>query len=712
MNSSDNIPAKLLRKLKQIVGAKHLTTHPIELTLYNADALSLHTASPAAVVFPRSTGEIQKIVQACCRYSFPFTPRGAGTGLAGGAVSKGGLIIQMSKMNRILALDPLAKRAVVQPGVVNQELTDSARRFGLQFTPDPSSQLVATIGGNVATNAGGPHTLKYGVTADHILDLTVVLPDGSVVQTGSANGYVPGIDISPLFIGMEGTLGVITEIGVQLSSRPTQYHTFLLSFQEIARATECVTAIIRAGIIPTALEMMDQPVIQAVEAKLKAGFPTDVAAILIVELDDIQTDLESDTEKLRAAVTSFISSPITETRDAEQRQRLWRGRKHAAGAMGYLAPAYYTGDGVVPRNKLTELFASIQRHKEQYRMSVATLCHAGDGNVHPKVLYDPAVPGETDKALELSHEILRTCLKLGGSISGEHGVGAEKRALLSEMFTTEKLDLLHNIKSALDPINIANPHKKLPDSSLGQKQSLPLMGPQDDHPIIEYQGENLTITVSGKATYAQVQSYLHQFNQFLPLGPFPDSVSIQEIIDHNMLGHWVEDYGQVRRYLLNCLVKTGAGLIETGVNTLKDVTGYNLTRILIGAGGSLGNIRQATFRIMPLPDNLSVKVKQWIGSGIRLIVSQADYDQLVLILSECTHWQIHLYPSMGMIDIGINAHTSESDIQRITAEFSVELYIIQEGRCFPKSSLSPAGKIVNQLKSIFDPDHEFPPVNG
>ena len=433
-----------------------------ELNLYACDGLRLQSRQPGCVVIPDNAEQVVSIINQCNIDNIPFVARGSGTGLSGGATSDGGVIIQLSRLNQIIEVDIPNRLAVVQPGVVNAHLSLETRSEGYYFAPDPSSQMASTIGGNLAENAGGPHTLKHGVTAHHILGITMVMPDGMVQKFGGKHRYSPDIDWLGLIAGSEGTLGIVTEIIVNLELLPESVRTFLITFNAVSDATDCVSAIIKGGVIPSALEMIDNLCIQAVEAKLHAGFPTDAAAILLVELDGTPDVTDAETQQLRSIVSDFSPHPIEEAQDESHRQRLWKGRKHAIGAMGYLAPAFYTNDGVVPRHRLTEILDDIYRIGNQHGLKVANLCHAGDGNIHPIILYDPKRSGDKERAFACSTDILQCCLDYGGSLTGEHGIGTEKMNLMDAMFSPDELAIMKHIRDLFDPRQLCNPHKILP----------------------------------------------------------------------------------------------------------------------------------------------------------------------------------------------------------------------------------------------------------
>ncbi len=441
-----------------------ILTNSSELAIYSCDGLRLHTAVPGCVVLPLTTEDIQKIVTICNRQHVPFTARGAGTGLSGGATSEGGVIIQLSRMNRIIDIDFPNRCAVVQPGVVNAYLSLMTRPGGYHFAPDPSSQIACTIGGNVAENAGGPHTLKYGVTLNHILGLTLVLPNGEIMKLGSKFRYRSRMDLIPLITGSEGTLGVVSEIIVNLEPIPETTRTFLLIFDVPAKATDMVSSILESGIIPAALEMIDKLCIEAVESAIKAGYPVSAKAVLLVELDGDISTVERDTQRLRKITNGKLSEPLREAQTPHDRELLWKGRKHAAGSMGRLSPAFYTNDGVVPRHKLTEIMSEIYRIGRYYQLRIANLCHAGDGNIHPLILYNPGLSGDAQRAVECSVQILRTCLDFGGSLTGEHGIGEEKKHLLPAMYSELYLNYAEEIRKIFNPNNLANPGKIFPGS--------------------------------------------------------------------------------------------------------------------------------------------------------------------------------------------------------------------------------------------------------
>lgn len=417
------------------------------------------------VVYPESTREVAGIVRLCARHGRPVIPRGAGTGLSGGAVAaEGGVIIETSLMNRILEIDYDDEIAVVQPGVVNLELSEVTAANGFHFAPDPSSQKACTIGGNVAENAGGPHTLKYGVTTNHVLGVKMVMPDGETADFGGRLRDTIGYDLTGLIAGSEGTLGIVTEIIVRLTPNPPALRTFLGVFDTVEDAGNTVSSIISAGIVPAALELIDNLVIQAVENVLKVGFPTGAAAVLLIEIDGDEVTLEEEASIIEGICRKHNARTFQRAKSEEERAALWRGRKEAVGALGSITPAFYTNDGVVPRSKLPDMLRIDREIGRRYGLEVAHVCHAGDGNIHPIILYDPDNEQEVEKAVKISEEILEACIQMGGSLTGEHGIGMEKMGTFRLMFSKEDQEQMMRLRSTFDPRGLMNPCKIFPGS--------------------------------------------------------------------------------------------------------------------------------------------------------------------------------------------------------------------------------------------------------
>jgi glycolate dehydrogenase FAD-linked subunit len=438
--SLTNVNSRLADELRAILGGERVISKPDELLVYECDAYTLEKNLPNVVVLPRTTDEVVAIVKLCARQNIPIIPRGAGTSLSGAVLAvTGGVMVTLSRMTRVLSVDPHNRRALVEAGCVNAWVTNAVKSHGLLFAPDPSSQSACTIGGNVATNSGGPHTLKYGVTTNHILGFEMVMPDGEVVWLGTkpdGGEDVDGYDLRGAVIGSEGMFGIVTRVLVRLIKAPQAYKTMLGIFENVDDASQTVSDIIAAGIVPGAMEMMDQLITQAVEAAYHFGFPLDAGAVLIVELDG----------------------------DEQERTALWKCRKRAFGAIGRLSPNFLTQDGVVPRSKLPEIMRFIRATSEKHGLRIPNVFHAGDGNIHPLVLYDERDPDQIRRALAAGHDILEKCVELGGSVTGEHGIGVEKIDFMEKQFAKDDLDAMRSLRRVFDPKNRCNPHKMFPGS--------------------------------------------------------------------------------------------------------------------------------------------------------------------------------------------------------------------------------------------------------
>ncbi len=456
----------LVDRLRGIVGADACLSRPEELLVYECDGLTLHRAQPTAVVLPRTRDEVCRVVRACREFGVPFVPRGAGTGLSGGAVAQGrGVVIECSRMDRIVELDPVDRCAVVEPGVVNAALSKAAAPHGLFYAPDPSSQLVCTIGGNVAENAGGPHTLKYGTTTQHVLGLELVLPDAEVVQLGSRSGFASGYDLTGAVVGSEGTLGIVTQVTVRLEPIPERVETLLAIFPDVVSACRAVGGVIEAGLLPAALEIVDQRTIAAVEASVyAAGLPLDAGAVLLVEVDGPACALPAQVARIREIAAASGASRVEVARDAAERQRFWRARKGAFGAMGRLAPDLYVHDAVVPRARLPEVLARICEIGDRHRLRLSNVFHAGDGNLHPNISFDRRDPDELARVMAAGSEILEACVAAGGVITGEHGIGSEKRDFMGLVFGEPDLDAMRRLRASFDPDGVCNPEKIFPST--------------------------------------------------------------------------------------------------------------------------------------------------------------------------------------------------------------------------------------------------------
>lgn len=468
-----------LAECERIVGAGGLISNPDAVLTYECDALAHLRETPAAVVLPASAGEVQAIVRACVAAGVPFVARGHGTGLSGGATPvAGGIVISLARLNRVLEIDIPNRRVTVEPCVTNLEITRRVAPHGYYYAPDPSSQQACSIGGNLAENSGGAHCLKYGFTVHHVLEADMVLPTGELVTIGSDVVDCPGPDVLGLVVGSEGTLGIVTRIVVRILRKPEAVQTLLAAFPSIDTAGQAVSDIIAAGIVPAAVEMMDRLAIRAAEAAVHCGFP-DVEAVLIVELDGVREEV---TDLFAVVQTICQRSGATEIQlaaDDERRARIWKGRKAAFAAMGRISPNYYVQDGVVPRMRLPEVLARIKQLERRSGLAIGNVFHAGDGNLHPLICYDASVPGETEKAADVAAEILSYCIDAGGSITGEHGVGADKRCSMPKMFTPHDLAAMQWLRDALDPGALCNPGKVLPTPRLCGE----VPGPYRAHPI-------------------------------------------------------------------------------------------------------------------------------------------------------------------------------------------------------------------------------------
>ncbi|MSO21186.1 MAG: FAD-binding protein [Acidobacteria bacterium] len=450
------------RDLAAIVGARAVLSQPDDLLLYEFDG-SVDRAMPNAVALPATAGEVVALVRWARQNGVVIVPRGAGTGLSGGAVAvHGGLMMGFARMKEIVAIDLGNQRAVVQPGVVNLELTVAVASAGYYYAPDPSSQKACTLGGNVSENAGGPHTLAYGVTTNHVLGLEVVLPDGELVHLGGAVWDTPGYDLTGLFVGSEGTLGIVTEITVKLTRTSEAVKTLLAIYDRVDDGAETVAEITSRAITPSALEMMDQITLQAVEDATNAGYPRDAACVLLIELEGLQEAVELQAAQVREVCERHGARSVRIAASEAERQKLWAGRKNAFGALGRKAPSFYVQDGVIPRTKIPETMRFIQQVSERYGLAIANVFHAGDGNIHPNILFDSRDPEQRLKVVEAGAEILQFCVSLGGSITGEHGVGMEKNELMPFLFTDVDLAVMSQVKSVFNPDGRLNPGKIFP----------------------------------------------------------------------------------------------------------------------------------------------------------------------------------------------------------------------------------------------------------
>ena len=452
----------LIRELRQIVSDRYVLVEKEDVIVYEQDA-SILQVMPEVVVLPGDVGQVSAVVRAARRANVPIVPRGSGTGLAGGAVpAEGGIVLSLARMNRILEIDLKNCVAVVEPGVINIDVTKAVTKQGFFYAPDPSSQAACSIGGNVANNSGGPHTLAYGVTTNHVLGVEVVLGDGAAVWLGGRVADSPGYDLCGLFVGSEGTMGIVTKVAVRLMRTREAVQTLLAVFDRMEPATQTVVDITAAGIIPAALEMMDQLTIEAVEKGKPVGYPRDAAAVLLIELEGVREHTERAARLAQEICSRNGARQVRRAQSEAERQLLWKGRKEAFGALGALAPNYYVQDGVVPRSRLPEIMREVAEIGSRYRLRIANVFHAGDGNLHPNILFDMRVPGELDRVIEAGAAIVKACVAAGGSLTGEHGIGLEKKAYITLLFNAQDLEAMARMRRAFDPDGRFNPAKVFP----------------------------------------------------------------------------------------------------------------------------------------------------------------------------------------------------------------------------------------------------------
>jgi glycolate oxidase len=455
----------LLQELTDLIPPVRLLRRPEQLAPYESDALTAFRAQPGAVLLAESQAEVIDVVRRCHHHRVPFVARGSGTSLSGGSLPiKNGIVIALNRLDRILHLDPIQRIAIVEPGVVNLDVSKAAAPHGLYYAPDPSSQLICTIGGNVAFNSGGAHCLKYGMTSNHVVGMKIVLPDGEVVQLGGDSLEQTGPDLTGFFVGSEGLFGIALEITLRLLPKPESYRTLLAAYASLEAAGNTVAQVVASGLLPGAMEIMDNLAIQAAEASVNAGYPRDAAALLIVELEGESIQVEAEFSHLLQLIESSGATELRIAQNDQERAKIWKGRKGAFSAVGRLSPDYIVQDGVVPRSRLGYALAKIEELSHAYNLRVANVFHAGDGNLHPLILFDGREEGALARAEALAGEILHMCIEVGGSITGEHGVGVEKREYLPEMFSEVDMTVMHELRRIMDPHELANRGKMLLDS--------------------------------------------------------------------------------------------------------------------------------------------------------------------------------------------------------------------------------------------------------
>ena len=643
---------QLVKKFRGIVGASHVLAGQAGTELYSYDA-SLAWGQPGVVVFPASTYEAAAVVRAASQAGVSFVPRGFGTNLSGGTVLPRGIIICLSRFNRILGIYPQSRHAVVQPGVTNLELQEALADVHFFYAPDPASQKVSTLGGNIGENSGGPRCLKYGVTTNHVLGLEVILPDGEIIRTGGAALDPPGYDLRGTLIGSEGTFGIVTEITVRILPMHEAIITMLAIYDDIAAAARSVSAVIGAGIVPTTLEMMDAPIIKAVEDSYACGYPRDAAAVLIIEVEGPAVGLEHQAQHIRELCMQNGCREINEAKNDAERNRLWEGRRGAFGAVARLAPSYLVNDCSVSRTRLPEALARVTEISEKYDIPHGNVFHAGDGNLHPLLLFDSRDANQMKRVKKAGWEIMEACVALGGTISGEHGIGVEKQAAMHMIFSREDLDFQQGLKDAFDPQNLLNPGKVIP-SSRGDDQKMAILSKAGGHAaaltaltrtiassgkekqaflpvgkgsrqdfgnlsaealfplesskldeIVDYDPANQVVTIGAGLSLEKLQTDLQRHNQWLPLRPpFATLVhSLGGLAATAACGPERMTYGGVRDLMLGLRFISGRGkLISAGGQVVKNVAGYDITRLMVGSAGTLGMIVEMTLKVATLPE--------------------------------------------------------------------------------------------------------------
>lgn len=471
------IDASIEARLKSIVGDRYVLSSAVDLAVYECDAETLDVATPDLVVLPKSTDEVAAVMALAYEHKIPVSPRGAGTGLSGGATTvMGGISLVLSRMNKVLSIDALDRVAVVQVGATNVSVSEAAQKHSLYFAPDPSSQAASTIGGNIAENSGGPHTLKYGMTTNHVMGLKVVLANGDVITLGGRSRPKEGLDLLGVFIGSEGTIGIATEAILKLIPRAQAVETMLAYFATVEAAGQAVSDVIASGVVPAAMELVDQLTLNAVEDCWHMGLDRSAGALLIIELDGPRTGITIQRSKVESCIARNNATSVQWANDAYERAKIWKARKSAFGALGRIAPHGYVLDGVIPRSKLALTISEIAKIAAQYDLIIANLYHAGDGNLHPCILYHKDNADEVKRVVQAGRDILELCVRFGGTLSGEHGIGIEKILEMPTIFTEESLESMRWVKQAFDPQNVCNPGKVIPaPKSCGESGGRPLL---------------------------------------------------------------------------------------------------------------------------------------------------------------------------------------------------------------------------------------------
>ena len=643
-----------LGALNSIFPPERVLSGPAQVAPYESDALTAFRERPLAVVLAESQEEVIETVRLCHRENLPFVARGSGTSLSGGSLPiREGIIIGLNRLNRVLELDPAERCAVVEPGVINLDLSALGAPHGLYYAPDPSSQSICTIGGNVAFNSGGAHCLRHGMTSNHVLGLKAVLPDGAVVELGSKSLEGVGPDLTGFFVGSEGLFGIALEITVRLIPKPESYKTILAAYSSLEAAGDAVAQVVATGLLPGAMEIMDHLAIEAAEAAVHAGYPLAATALLIVELEGEAAEVEAEFQLLEPVIQASGAFEIRVARDEGERLRIWKGRKSAFSAVGRLSPDYIVQDGVVPRKQLGSSLAEIEMLGRKHGVRVANVFHAGDGNLHPLILFDGTEAGALEKAEELAGDILQMCIRRGGSITGEHGVGMEKREYLAHMFAPTDMEVMKRLRRSIDSLEIANRRKMFPDEN-GHGQVTPPMIVRSgdgagttlrpgsfrevqqavaDHArirprgggtkpalsqapdgmasldltglsgIVEYEPEEYTFTALAGTPVAEIQERLAQEGQYLPFDPVlvRAGATLGGTVAAGTGGSGRYRYGGIRDFLLGIRFVSGrAELVRGGSRVVKNAAGFDLPKLMVGSLGRLGVLVEMTFKVFPL----------------------------------------------------------------------------------------------------------------
>lgn len=735
---------KIKKELQALVGKRWVLHSPVDLWAYSYDA-SLAKALPDFVVLPENAQQVAAIVRLALKERIPYLPRGAGTNLTGGSIPvQGGIVIEISRMKSIAEIDLPNLRAVVEVGATNLEVQNALAPLGYLYAPDPASQKVSTMGGNIGENSGGPHCLKYGVTTNHVLGLEMIMPDGQIISWGGKCLDPPGYDLVGLLVGAEGSLGIASRVIIRLLHQPPAIQTILAIFDSLDEASRTVSAIIAAGIIPAALEMMDQVVLQAVEASGHAGYPLDAAGVLIIEIDGFREGLPRQAERIQQICKKNGVREIRVAKEAAEREALWKGRRGAFGAVARVKTSYLCADGTVPRTQLPKVLRQVREIGQKYNLTIGNVFHAGDGNLHPLILFDEREEGARERVIKAGAEILKACAQAGGTISGEHGIGLEKIDSMNLIFSPDDLACMRKIKEALDPQNLCNPGKIFPPTeelsplpkvslssfshkdfsaalkeivgpeycfqnqdknreyavdglipplvafpkdlqevaailSLAAEKKAPLIpmggGTKKSlgqppapfaavlnlsrwHGVIDLDLENLTITVAAGAKLATIQENLARQGYFIPLDPpFPEA-TIGGILATNATGPKRHLYGSARDLTLGTrIILPGGRIINTGGKTVKNVSGYDLTKLFIGSLGTLGIIGEATLRLFPLPEKETI-----------LILSFAELTPAFKLAMEIVHSEL-LPASLLLLNKGAQATLPPSYFPDSSSEF-------------------------------------------